>query len=101
MKSVCGFTKVGLAAGETKRVQIAVKLKDLARYGPTFGHGAHAEAYVVDGGEYDFFAANCVANPALRDVHHEGDPTCPYRESAIVGAKGLFGREGAVYGVYV
>ena len=81
--------------------------KALARYAPAAlsptgaagGADAYPGAYVVDGGPYDFFAADCVANPALRDVHHEGDPTCPHRESAIVGARAAFGRDAEAHAI--
>jgi beta-glucosidase len=58
-------------------------------------------AWVVDGGAYTFFAAGCVANPVLRDIHHHGDPSCPFYESAVVGQTAQIGREGELYGVYM
>ena len=83
-----------LAAGTSALVTLPIRLADLARYDPA------ANAYVVDGGRYTFLAAGCVANPALRDIHHQGDPTCPFK-SAIYGADASFGHDGVVYGVYV
>eukprot|EP00966_Prymnesium_polylepis_P161527 3733051-Prymnesium_polylepis.1 len=128
LQMLCAFTKVYLQPGESRAVKLPVKLSDLARYDPAailpgggqgaspsaeVGHGdrrssaagdggrsAYPGAYVVDGGIYNFFAAGCVANNALRDVHHEGDPTCPYH-SAIFGASASIGREGDFYGVYL
>ena len=57
-------------------------------------------AWVVDGGTYTFYVAPCVANPALRDVHHEGDPLCNYT-TAIIGVDAKLGKEGELVGVYV
>ena len=58
-------------------------------------------AWVVDGGAYTFYAAGCVANSVLRDIHHSGDPTCPFYASAVVGQSVVIGSEGRTYGVYM
>jgi beta-glucosidase len=111
MRDVCAFAKVMLQPGERTTVHLKVRLSDLARFDPAAtppggapldDAGQYASgAWVVDGGTYSFFASPCVANPALRDLHHEGDPLCPHRESAIVGASASFGTEGSVFGVYL
>lgn len=108
MKDLAGFDKVALAPGEAKRVTLPIRLSDLARFDPAqkppLDVAAAAQyaggAWVVDGGAYSFFVAPCIANPALRDVHHEGDPLCSYA-SAIYGVQATVGKEGEVYGVYM
>jgi hypothetical protein len=114
LKELCGFTKVLVQPGETALVRLPVRLSDLARYDPSAtpptresparldhgGRDTYPGAWVVDGGSYTFFVAGCVANNALRDVHHEGDPSCPF-ESAINGMSGIIGREGVQFGAYL
>ena len=113
-RETCAFAKVHLMPGQMKRVSVQVRLSDLARWDPTAdpptedgGEGAlpprtiASGAWVVDGGAYTFFAAGCVANAILRDIHHAGDPTCPFYESAVVGKSVNFGQEGQLYGVYM
>ena len=121
-RELCGFTKVFLQPKQSKTVTVAVRVSDLARWDtsatpPTDArpvrvsvgldpvpHGPHSiasGAYVVDGGSYTFFAAGCVANSVLADIHHSGDPMCPFYESAVVGKAVVIGREGGLYGAYM
>jgi len=102
-RETCAFAKVFLERGGSKRVVARVRISDLARWDPYHGPTAMAQddgaprtiasgAWVVDGGTYTFFAAGCVANSVLRDIHHAGDPSCPFFESAVVGKSVVIGR---------
>ena len=117
VRETCGFAKAVLQAGETRELAIQIRLRDLARFDPLMtppaaheqpgakqsrraGQGSMTGAWVVDGGEYIFFLAPCVTNPALRDLHHQGDPLCNY-SSAIDGVKVTVGQEGETFGIYL
>jgi hypothetical protein len=63
---------VHLEAGETKTVNVTIKVSDFARYDPQqlwtdMSGSAVAGAYVVDSGEHVLFVGGCVSVGAVWD----------------------------------
>ena len=63
LRDLAGFTKVHLAPGQSSVVELPLRLCDLARYDEdaswTNRKGAAVTgAYVVDGGDYTFYAVS-------------------------------------------
>lgn len=101
LRDLAGFTKLDLAAGESRRVMVPVRLCDLARFDqkiPTTNRKGKtiSGAYVVDGGTYSFFAGDCVASGGVYD----DKSTCSH-ETAQKGVTATVGEPEKVFGVYL
>ena len=109
IRMVAGFTKVELAAGQTKHIEVPVRLSDLARYDTEqpwhdrLGTTVRG-AYVVDAGEYTMFVGDCVDGGGI--TAHPGNSTYPV--CSPLNATVVLGKESEeprgpprLYGVYL